>query len=129
MASQPRKLAMKTMPGSKILERIRAIVDDLPEMAEVEAWGHPTFRAGKKMFAGYGEDKVEGAILGMNVGFERQEELLRDAKFFPTPYAAHRGWVSMRLDAKTNWQQVKGLLHEAYRHVANKRMLQTLDQR
>jgi hypothetical protein len=77
MAAQRRKLEKKTVPGSKILDRIRAIVAELPELVEVEAWGHPTFRAGKKMFAGFGQDKVEGAILGLNVGFDRQEELRR----------------------------------------------------
>jgi predicted DNA-binding protein (MmcQ/YjbR family) len=111
------------------LKQIRSICLALPEAAEVKAWGHPTFRAGKKMFAAFGED-VEGNAglsLGMKVGFKRQEELLKDARFYPTPYAAHQGWVSLRIDAKTDWAEVAGLLHEAYRQVALKRMLKALD--
>ena len=95
----------------------------LPEACEVEAWGHPTFRAGKKLFAAFGE--LEGVFsLGLKVGFERQEELLKDDRFFPTPYAAR---VSLRLGTDTDWDEVRGLARAAYRQVALRRMLQALD--
>lgn len=63
------------------LKRLRAICLALPEATEVQAWGHPTFRAGKKMFAAFGEgiEGQEGLSLGVKVGFDRQEELLQDA--------------------------------------------------
>jgi predicted DNA-binding protein (MmcQ/YjbR family) len=110
----------------KILKQVRALCLGLPETSEVEAWGHPTFRAGKKMFAACGEDA--GVLtMGLKVGHDRQEELLRDARFYPTPYAAHQGWVSLRLDGKTDWNEVRGLVREAYRQVALKRMLKALD--
>jgi predicted DNA-binding protein (MmcQ/YjbR family) len=107
------------------LERIRSICLAWPEAREIEAWGHPTFRAGKKMFATYGGTPGEPAI-HLNVGFDRQDELLKDARFFPTPYAAHRGWVSLRLDNKPDWFEVAKLLLEAYRQVALKRMLKAM---
>jgi predicted DNA-binding protein (MmcQ/YjbR family) len=110
----------------KYLLRMREICADLPEFHEVEAWGHPTFRAGKKMFAAYGGEYGTPA-LGVKVGFDRQDELLRDKRFFPTPYAAHQGWVSLTIDGKTDWKMVAGLLLEAYRQVALKRMLIVLD--
>ncbi len=110
----------------KALKEVRAICLALPEAVEVEAWGHPTFRAGKKMFAGFGQ--ADGGLsLGLKVGYERQDELLHDDRFFPTPYAARQGWVSLRFDAKTDWGEVRGLVREAYRQVALKRMLQALD--
>jgi predicted DNA-binding protein (MmcQ/YjbR family) len=101
----------------------------MPEATEVEAWGHPTFRAGKKMFAAFGKgvEGKEGLSLGMKVGFDRQEELLKDPRFYPTPYAAHQGWLSLTIDGMTDWDEVKGLLVEAYRQVALKRMLKALD--
>ncbi len=61
------------------------------------------------------------------MGFDRQEELLRDGRFYPTPYAARQGWVSLRLDGKTDWSEVKSLIREAYRQVALQRMLKALD--
>jgi predicted DNA-binding protein (MmcQ/YjbR family) len=120
---------MKTTRNEQLVQRIRTLCLDLPEAVEVEAWGHPTFRAGKKMFAACGEgvEGMAGVTLGMKVGFDRQEELLKDARFFPTPYAAHQGWVSLRIDGKTNWDEVRGLVRHAYRQVALKRMLQALD--
>src|SRR5258708_7977745 len=109
-----------TLRGSEIaLEKIRAICLALPEFHEVEAWGHPTFRAGKKMFAAFGGESNDQS-LGLKVGFDRQEELLKDSRFFPTPYAARQGWVSLRIDNKTDWDEVRALLREAYRQVAIK---------
>jgi predicted DNA-binding protein (MmcQ/YjbR family) len=117
---------MKARLYDKALKQLRALCLALPETCEVEAWGHPTFRAGKKMFAAFGDQYGELAV-GLKVGHDRQEELLADDRFFPTPYAAHQGWVSLRIGAEMNWQEVAGLVREAYRQVANKRMLRALD--
>ena len=42
----------------RMLARIRAVCLALPETAEVEAWGHPTFRVADKIFAGFTPDSV-----------------------------------------------------------------------
>jgi predicted DNA-binding protein (MmcQ/YjbR family) len=68
-----------------------------------------------------------GAPLGMKMSYDRQEELLKDPRFYPTPYAAHQGWVSLRLTAKTNWKEVTQLVRDAYQQVALKRLLKTLE--
>jgi predicted DNA-binding protein (MmcQ/YjbR family) len=110
----------------KALKQVRALCLALPEACEVEAWGHPTFRAGQKMFAACGEES--GALaLGLKVGHDRQEELLKDGRFYPTPYAAHQGWVSLRLDEETDWDEIGRLVREAYRQVALRRMLKALE--
>src|SRR5271163_1915027 len=120
---------MPTSAYERALKQLRSLCLVLPEAVEIEAWGHPTFRAGKKMFAAFGEgvEGQEGLSLGVKVGFDRQEELLKDGRFYPTPYAAHQGWVSLKIDGKTDWAEVKGLLLEAYRQVALKRMIKALD--
>ncbi len=117
---------MRPTGYEKALNRIRTICQKLPEFKEVEAWGHPTFRAGKKMFAAFGGD-ADLLSIGLRVGHDRQGELLDDSRFFPTPYAAHLGWISLRIDKNTDWHEVKSLLHEAYRQVALRRMLKSLD--
>jgi len=118
---------MPRLAYDKSLERVRRLCLALPEAREVEAWGHPTFRAGKKMFAGFGQEN--GVLsLGLKMSYDRQEELLKDARFFPTPYAARLGWVSLRLDSKTDWDEVGELVREAYAQVALQRMLQALNQ-
>jgi predicted DNA-binding protein (MmcQ/YjbR family) len=117
---------MRAKAYDKALETVRSLCLVLPEAREVEAWGHPTFRAGTKMFAGFGEQA--GVLsLGLKVGHDRQEALLTDERFFPTPYAAHQGWVSLRIDGDTDWDEVRGLVREAYRQVALKRMLKVLE--
>jgi predicted DNA-binding protein (MmcQ/YjbR family) len=112
----------------RALKQVRSLCLALPEAREVKAWGHPTFRAGKKMFAAFGEgvEGVAGSTLHLKVGHDRQEELLKDERFFPTPYSAHQGWVSLRIDGQTDWDEVSGLIREAYRQVALKRMLKAL---
>ena len=45
---------MKAKGYDKTLKQVRSLCLALPESSEVEAWGHPTFRAGKKMFAVFG---------------------------------------------------------------------------
>lgn len=114
---------------ARTLDRVRALCAKLPEFREVEAWEHPTFRAGKKMFAAIGVNEDDVPELGLKVGFDRQEELLKDERFIPTPYAAHQGWVTLRLKGKIDWKEVEALLQEAYRQVALKRMLAALDTR
>jgi predicted DNA-binding protein (MmcQ/YjbR family) len=117
---------MKAKGYDKVLKEVRSICLALPEASEVEAWGHPTFRAGKKMFAAFGGEGND-LSLGLKVGFDRQDELIKDDRFFLTPYAAHQGWVSLRLDGKVDWEEVRGLAREAYRQVALRRMLKALD--
>jgi predicted DNA-binding protein (MmcQ/YjbR family) len=112
-----------------LYERIRAICLALPEVKEVEAWGHPTFRAPKKMFAAFGAELTGEPTLGLKVGFERQDELLEDPRFIPTPYAAHQGWVSLKLQSRMDWKEVSGLVEEAYRQVALKGLIKLLDQK
>jgi predicted DNA-binding protein (MmcQ/YjbR family) len=125
---KPPRESRKKSTRTLALDQVRSICLELPEVKEVEAWGHPTFRAGKKMFAGFGENPPGNATLGLKVGFDRQDELLEDGRFFPTPYAAHQGWVSLKLDERTDWEEVKGLIREAYKQVALKRMLNVLDE-
>lgn len=81
---------MTAKAKDQALKKARSLCLALPEAYEVEAWGHPTFRAGKKMFAAFGGEG-EDMALGLKVGFDRQEQLLEDGRFFPTPYAAHQG--------------------------------------
>jgi len=118
---------MKARGYENALKRLRSICLTLPEAKEVEAWGHPTFRAGKKMFAAFGQERDGRLTIGLNVGYDRQDELLNDERFYPTPYAGRLGWVSLWVDSNTDWDEVSGLVRAAYRQVALKRMLKALD--
>jgi hypothetical protein len=110
----------------RALKKLRAICLALPEVNEVETWGNPTFRAGKSAFAVL-DEYGRSLCLAVRVGLDRQEELVADSRFFETPYSARYGWVSLRFDSQTDWEEVRALALEGYRCVALKRMLKALD--
>jgi predicted DNA-binding protein (MmcQ/YjbR family) len=113
------------MNANTALKKLRAICLGLPEANEVQTWGHPTFRAGKKSFAVL--ETFAGVLcLALNIGLDRRDELLLDSRFCETPYCGHRGWVSLKLNSETDWDDVRGLLLEGYRFVAVKRMVRAL---
>jgi predicted DNA-binding protein (MmcQ/YjbR family) len=115
------------MDESQLLSRLRAICLSLPEVRETIKWGHPTFEAGKKMFAVL--DRYNGrACIAFKASREQLPELLDSDLFFEAPYAARFGWVCMFADGSLNWREVDGLLRDSYRQVALKRMLAALDE-
>ncbi len=89
-------------PAEDSLERARRVCLALPESFEQEAWGAPTFRVRKRMFAifaaagrGRGRDALWlAAPLGV------QEILVRSEpdKFFVPPYVGVKGWIGVNVD-------------------------------
>jgi predicted DNA-binding protein (MmcQ/YjbR family) len=113
------------MDESLVLARLREICLVLPEVRETTKWGHPTFEAGKKMFAVL--DHYEGRdCIAFRTSLERVPAYLADARFFEAPYAARFGWLCLRADGPLDWQEVEGLLRDSYGQVALKRMLSAL---
>jgi predicted DNA-binding protein (MmcQ/YjbR family) len=110
------------------LAELRAVCLALPEAAEVEAWGRPTFRAGRKMFGVFeGNDDHPFAIVFKPDPAERPA-LLQDARFYVPPYHGPYGWIALDLTAApVDWGEVTELMESSYRQVALQRMLRTLD--
>jgi len=110
-----------------IVGRLRALCLAFPETSETSSWGHPYFRAGKRMFSAFEIVKGRPSIA---VRFEATDidRLLRDKNFFATPYGQGR-WASMWVDGPVDWRLVARLLDRSYRIVANKRMIAALDER
>ena len=48
-------------------------------------------------------------------------------RFFVPPYVGHRGWLGVRLDVDVDWDEIAGILEEAYRLVAPKTLVTQLD--
>jgi len=111
------------------LNRLREICLALPEAVEKETWGEATFRVRDKIFvvAGVGDS---GVSMSCKAPPGVQEMLVgADAKRFYRPaYVGHRGWVGVRLDAGTDWDQVADLVEESYRMTAPKRVSVLLDE-
>jgi len=111
------------------LEDLRKVCLAFPEALEVEAWGRPTFRAGKKLFAVFDSgDEHPFAVIFKPDPADRPG-LLSDARFYSPPYFGPSGWLALDFTvAPVDWAEVAELMDASYRQVALKRMLKTLDQ-
>jgi predicted DNA-binding protein (MmcQ/YjbR family) len=115
------------------LPRLRRLCLALPEAHEVVAWGEPTFRVRKKMFATFasasnhhGRGRHAAWVKALPVN---QDLLVRSApqRVFVPPYVGPSGWIGMYLDEVADWVEVARLLREGYRLVAPKRLLAQLE--
>ena len=119
----------RSLAGGEILSRLRRICLSFPESSETDSWGHPNFRAGRKIFAVLEEYRGELTI-GFKCTLLEQEALLEDPRFFASPYVGDRGWVSLRVGSgRLPWKRIAAWLAGSYRLVALKRMLTALDSR
>lgn len=115
-------------PARAGLKEVRRLCLTLPEVAEVEAWGDPTFRVRDKIFCmhkiGDGRSSIWcKAPPGM-------QELLvasRPASYFVPPYVGHRGWVGIRLDVKVEWRTVERLVRRSYTLTAPKKLASAVE--
>ena len=107
------------------LTELREVCLAFPEAVEVEAWGRPTFRAGKKMFAVFeGNDEHPFAVI-----FKPDDRigLLGDPRIYVPPYFGPGGWLALDFTvADVDWAEVGELMDASYRQVALKRMLKAL---
>lgn len=89
-------------------------MERLPDTTETPAWGHPNFKVGGRTFAVL-EYYQERLCLDVHVGAEKQEELLRDPRFFRPPYVGDRGWVGLHVDVPFEWDEIERLVAFAHR--------------
>ena len=110
------------------LADLRAVCLAFPEAVEVEAWGRPTFRAGKRIFAVFsGTDEHLYAVVFKPDAAERPA-LLGDPRVFVPPYFGAGGWLALDLAAAdVDWGEIAELVESSYRQVALKRMLRALE--
>ena len=110
------------------LAQLRQICLALPEAAEVETWGRPTFRAGKKLFAVFsGTEEHPYSVIFKPEAAERPA-LAADTRFYAPPYFGPSGWLALDFGAApVDWDEVAELVECSYRQVALKRMVKALD--
>lgn len=109
------------------VERARRVCLSLPEATEQVAWGEPTWRVKKKVFAmfasannhhGRGHDSL---WLAAPVGV--QEVLVRSEpeKYYVPPYAGVNGWIGVRLAAVDDGE-LRSLAVQSYCMIAPKKL-------
>jgi hypothetical protein len=113
-----------------ILERIRSICLALPETSERLSHGAPSFFVReKRCFLMVLDDHHGDGIFGVWCAApEGNQELLIEAdpgRFFRPPYVGHRGWLGVRLNDEVDWDELVGVVEDAFAVVAPKRLLET----
>jgi len=103
--------------------QLRAICLALPDAYETATWGHPNFRAGKKIFAAFHESAGVPCIW-CRANDAQHDALARDPRCLAS---RHGGWIAVRADRRVDWKLVRALMAEAYRLVAPKALVAKLD--
>ena len=113
------------------LTELREICLAFPEACEVEAWGRPTFRAGKKIFAVFSGDDDHPYGVVFKPEPDEYPALVEDARIYVPPYFGPGGWLALDLtaDKLVDWTEVAELMESSYRQVALKRMVKALEER
>lgn len=126
LATQARNAGKLSKWDARRIAKVRSLCMALPEVVEVEQFGEPWWKAGKKAFCSYGgEDMQEG--VAFNLTLLDQQQLCRQPRFAPTHYIGQHGWTTLTFDGQPDWDEVEDLIGLAYRKVANKRQLALLE--
>ena len=110
-----------------MLDRVRRICLALPEATEQEAWGEPTFRVRKKIFAMYanaGNHHGDGQnAVWLNAPLGVQEVLVRSdpETYFVPPYVGVKGWIGVILD-RADDEEIREHVVQSYCMVAPKKL-------
>jgi hypothetical protein len=112
-------------------ERVRALCLALPETSERLSHGAPTFFVReKKAFVMVLDNHHDDGIFGLwTAAPPGNQELLVEAdpeRFFRPPYVGHRGWLGVRLDRGVDWDEVAGIVEDAWATVAPKSLVAAL---
>lgn len=126
-------MSVSSTQGLAALDRLREITAGFPEVTERLSHHTPTFFIRDKkvlvhLFEDHhGDDRLAlwcAAPPGVQAELVEQEP----ERFFVPPYVGHRGWIGLRLDVDPDWDEVTGILDDAYRLVAPKTLIKKLDE-
>lgn len=102
----------------------------MPEATERLSHGEPTwFVRGKKTFVTYADHHHDDRLAfwcAAPDGVQAEMVSAEPNRFFVPPYVGVRGWLGVRLDISTDWDEIAGIVTEAYRHVAPRKLIALL---
>jgi hypothetical protein len=107
----------------EVLERIRALCLALPETSERLSHGQPTFfiREKRSFLMVLDNHHGDGRFAIWCAAGDGVQQMLVEAdpeRFFSPPYVGHRGWLGVRLDRGLHWDELAGIVEDAYAEVA-----------
>ena len=124
--------AARLGPVAAALARVRAMCLALPETNERPSHGSPTFFVrDKKTFVMFHDNHHGDGRLALwcaaPPGVQAAVVDEEPERFFVPPYVGHRGWLGVRLDRDVAWDEVAGIVEDAYRAVAPRSLVAQLD--
>ena len=105
--------------AERVLERLREVCLALPDASERLSHGAPTFFVrGKRAFVMVmNNHHGDGRFALWCAAPDGMQRALVDAdseRFFVPPYVGHRGWLGVRLDRGFEWDEIVGIVEDAY---------------
>jgi hypothetical protein len=118
--------------SQRALARVRKVCLALPEVTERPSHGSPAwFVRDKKTIAMFVDDHHSDGILGIwcaaPPGVQSELVELEPERFFRPPYVGGRGWLGVRLDRDVSDDELRQILHDAFKVVAPKTLAAQLD--
>jgi hypothetical protein len=107
----------------RTLDRLRRLCLALPETTERLSHGAPTFFVrGKRAFVmvltdHHGDGRF-AIWCAAPAGLQAMLVEADSERFFVPPYVGHRGWLGFRLDRALDWDELAGIVEDAYAEVA-----------
>ena len=112
-----------------VLMKLREISLGLPETSERLSHGAPTFfvREKRAFVMVMTDHHGDGRFALWCAAPDGMQKMLVDAdpeRFFVPPYVGHRGWLGVRLDRGLHWEELTGIVEDAYAEVAPARLVE-----
>jgi hypothetical protein len=113
----------------QVLAKLREICLALPETSERLSHGAPTFfvRGKRSFLMVLTNHHGDGRFAIWCAAPEGMQAMLVEAdpeRFFVPPYVGHRGWLGVRLDRDLDWNEVAGIVEDAYADVAPAKLVE-----
>jgi hypothetical protein len=122
----------KQKSADAALKRVRALCLALPEATERLSHGAPTFFVKKSFLMFHNDHHGDGRLAIWCAAPEGAQTAMIGAdpeRFFRPPYVGPSGWIGVRLDVRPDWDEIAGIIEDAYRHVAPAKLVAVLDAR
>ncbi len=122
----------------EVLEGIRDLCGGLPGAEESLLQDRPLFHVRRRRFAIFNADSVpfrkRWQGFARSIHFATHPEVRQtceaDDRFLVSPHHGFRGWMALDLKrGAVDWTEVRTLIVQAYRHVANKQFIEEFDGR
>jgi hypothetical protein len=111
------------------LARIRELCLALPETSERQSHGAPSFFVREKrcflmVLTNHHGDGRFAIWCAAPEGVQGMLVETNSERFFVPPYVGHRGWLGVRLDRGLDWDELAGIVEDAYGCVAPARLVE-----